>query len=149
MPFPWSGIRPLSFSWKSWSRTEEAKEQAKWVVDKIKNYGLNKTNLPICFDWESWEKFEELGISIYELNHVAQVFNTEIENAGYEGALYSSTNYMDRIWLDEYVKNVWIASYVTKTNYMGKYFMWQYTNKGKIDGINGDVDLNILYINKY
>ena len=56
---------------------------------------------------------------------------------------------MDRIWLDEYVKNVWIASYVTKTNYMGKYFMWQYTNKGKIDGINGDVDLNILYINKY
>ena len=140
----------LGFYFYSYAKTtEEAKEQAKWVVDKIKNYGLNKTNLPICFDWESWEKFEELGISIYELNHVAQVFNTEIENAGYEGALYSSTNYMDRIWLDEYVKNVWIASYVTKTNYMGKYFMWQYTNKGKIDGINGDVDLNILYINKY
>lgn len=140
----------LGFYFYSYAKTtEEAKEQAQWVVEKIKNYGLNKTELPICFDWESWEKFEELGISIYELNHVAQVFNTEIENAGYEGALYSSTNYMDRIWLDEYVKNVWIASYVTKTNYMGKYFMWQYTNKGKIDGINGDVDLNILYVNKY
>ena len=140
----------LGFYFYSYAKTtEEAKEQAQWVVEKIKNYGLNKTELPICFDWESWEKFEELGISIYELNHVAQVFNTEIENVGYEGALYSSTNYMDRIWLDEYVKNVWIASYVTKTNYMGKYFMWQYTNKGKIDGINGDVDLNILYVNKY
>ena len=140
----------VGFYFYSYAKTtDEAKEQARWVVEKMKKYGLNKTNLPICFDWESWEKFEEVGISIYELNHVAQVFNTEIENAGFESALYSSTNYMDRIWLDEYAKNVWIASYVTKTNYMGKYFMWQYTNKGKIDGINGDVDLNVLYINKY
>ena len=140
----------LGFYFHSYAKTtEEAKQQAQWTIEKIKNYGITKTELPICFDWESWDKFSELGISLYDMNHMAQVFNTEVENAGFEGALYSSTNYMNRVWLDEYVKNVWIASYVEKTNYMGKYYMWQYSNKGRIDGVNGDVDLNILYINKY
>ena len=140
----------LGFYFYSYAKTvEESREQAKWVLEKVKSYGITRSKLPICFDWESWEKFETLELSYYDLNHIMQVFITEIENAGFEGALYSSTNYMGRVWLDEYAKNVWIASYVDKTNYMGKYYMWQYTNKGRIDGINGDVDLNILYINKY
>ena len=140
----------LGFYFYSYAKTiEEARQQAKWTIEKIKNYGITKTELPICFDWESYDKYEQLGISLYDMNHIVQVFNTEIENAGFEGALYSSTNYMNRVWLDEYVKNVWIASYVEKTNYMGKYYMWQYSNKGRIDGIDGNVDLNILYVNKY
>lgn len=140
----------LGFYFYSYAKTtDEARQQAKWTIEQIKKYGLTETALPICFDWESWDKFSELEISLYEMNHIAQEFNKEIEDAGFEGALYSSTNYMNRVWLDEYVKNVWIASYVEKTNYMGKYYMWQYSNKGIIDGINGNVDLNILYINKY
>ena len=40
---------------------------------------------------------------------------------------------------------VWLAHYTSQTNYEGKYIMWQMCNTGRIDGINGDVDIDILY----
>lgn len=32
-----------------------------------------------------------------------------------------------------------------KTNYSGAYGIWQYSEKGRVDGINGNVDLDICY----
>ena len=44
--------------------------------------------------------------------------------------------------------DVWVADYSNKVNfYTGKYTMWQYTDKGNIDGITGKVDLNYGYEN--
>ena len=40
---------------------------------------------------------------------------------------------------------IWVAQYNNKNTYNGKYDMWRYTSKGKINGINGNVDMNILY----
>ena len=45
---------------------------------------------------------------------------------------------------------VWLAHYVNdapknKSDYDGKYYMWQYTSKGSIPGIEGNVDLDIKY----
>ena len=57
--------------------------------------------------------------------------------------MYSSKSYLDAIWNDFDV--VWLAHYTTKTNYTGNYLLWQASNIGRIDGINADVDLDILY----
>lgn len=44
------------------------------------------------------------------------------------------------------VKNTWVAEYgVDKTKYTGTYIMWQYTSKGFVNGINGNVDLSYQY----
>ena len=44
--------------------------------------------------------------------------------------------------------DVWAADYSGKENYYtGKYTMWQYTDKGIVDGITGNVDLNYCYKN--
>ena len=44
------------------------------------------------------------------------------------------------------VKNTWVAEYgVDKTKYTGTYIMWQYTSKGSVNGINGNVDLSYQY----
>lgn len=41
------------------------------------------------------------------------------------------------------VKNTWVAEYgVNATKYTGTYVMWQYTSKGSVNGINGNVDLS-------
>ena len=41
---------------------------------------------------------------------------------------------------------VWLAHYTSETNYQGKYYMWQITGNGKIDGISSNtVDVDILY----
>ena len=60
---------------------------------------------------------------------------------------YGSKSTFGPIWnmnnLNKY--KVWLAHYTDKTNYAGKYNMWQYTSNGIVNGISGRVDLNIAY----
>ncbi len=46
--------------------------------------------------------------------------------------------------LENYV--VWLAEYLEKPVYSGKYYIWQYTSSGSVDGIDGRVDLNVSYL---
>ena len=68
-----------------------------------------------------------------------------LKNNGYEGMLYSSKNYLEKVWNTNKFSNVWLAHYTSKTDYSGDYSIWQMCNTGKINGINGDVDIDIFY----
>ena len=119
---------------------EEAKEQALWVIDQIKDY---EVKLPIAFDWESFSKFNELKMSIHDFNEVAESFLKTLEDNNYEGSLYGSKNYLEKIWKTS--RKVWLAHYTKQTTYEGDYYLWQLCNDGKVSGINGYVDIDILY----
>lgn len=120
---------------------KEAKKQAKWIIKQIKDYDVE---LPIVFDFESFDTFNEMELSIFGLNEIANTFIETIDNAGYKGVLYGSKNYLTAIW-KYHTAPVWLAHYTDQTNYEGKYFMWQMCDDGKIDGIDGYVDIDILY----
>lgn len=121
---------------------EQAKEEALWVIDKIKEYNVS---LPIAYDWENWETFNDYNLSFYNLTDMANTFLNTVKDAGYDGLLYSSKNYLENFWMP--VKfDIWLAHYTKKTNYEGDYTYWQLCNNGKIDGINGEVDINVMYI---
>ncbi|MBQ3907330.1 MAG: hypothetical protein II743_11255, partial [Lachnospiraceae bacterium] len=51
----------------------------------------------------------------------------------------------ENIWQNDRKLPEWLAHYTSATSYAGDYFMWQHSSTGKIDGINGDVDLDVLY----
>lgn len=119
---------------------DEAKSEAKWVIETL---GGTSLDLPIAFDWESFSYFNGLGMSLYDLNSVASAFKSIIEKHGYKYILYGSKYYLNNIWNED--APVWLAHYTSKTNYEGKYMLWQLCEDGKIDGINGDVDIDILY----
>lgn len=119
---------------------DEAKSEAKWVIETL---GGTSLDLPIAFDWESFSYFNGLGMSLYDLNSVASTFKSIIEKHGYKYILYGSKYYLNNIWNED--APVWLAHYTNKTNYEGKYMLWQLCEDGKIDGINGDVDIDILY----
>ena len=123
---------------------EEAIKQANWV---IKTLNGEKLDLPVVFDWESWSKWNSFKISFHEINAIANNYMDTVKKAGYEGMLYSSKFYLENIWENKMEFPVWLAHYTEKTSYQGKYIMWQLCNNGRIDGINGDVDINILYLN--
>ncbi len=122
---------------------KEAKKQANWVIKQIKDYDID---LPIVFDFESFDAFNQMELSIFGLNEVANSFIETVDNAGYTGVLYGSKNYLNAIW-KYHTSPVWLAHYTDQTNYEGDYFMWQMCDDGKIDGIEGYVDIDILYKN--
>lgn len=132
---------PVGIYYYSYATSKkEAKEQAKWVIDMIKDY---KIDLPIVFDWESWVHFNTLDLSLHDINEIADTFLNEIEISGYEAMLYGSKYYLENIWESNYP--IWLAHYTSKTTYTGKYLMWQLCDNGKIDGINSYVDIDIMY----
>ena len=120
---------------------KSAKTEAKWVVEQLKGY---KVDLPVVFDWENWSFFQEFGISFYNLTEIAKSYLNVIEDAGYEGMLYSSKNYLENVWYKTKYP-VWLAHYTDKTNYEGEYKVWQLCANGRVSGINGNVDINVMY----
>ena len=118
---------------------------AEWV---LKNLNGDKLDLPIAYDWENWEDFKSYNTSIHDLSHGYLAFEQELKNNGYESMLYSSKYYLENVWLDYDKSNVWLANYTSKTDYKGKYMLWQMTNMARIDGITfNTVDVDILYKN--
>ena len=122
---------------------KEARKQANWVLDQIKDYELT---LPIAFDWECYNSFNQMELSLFGLNEVAESFLEKVEDKGYDGMLYGSKNYLNSIWkYHDY--DVWLAHYTDQTDYDSHYVMWQLCQDGRIDGINTAVDINVLYKN--
>ncbi len=122
--------------------SEEAIKEAKWIIDVLDEEALD---LPIVFDWEIWGNWNSYHMSFHELNKMAYSFIDTVEEAGYEGMLYGSKFYLENFWEDELFEHIWLAHYASSTNYEG-YMMWQFSNVGRIDGIYGDVDLNVMVV---
>ena len=124
---------------------DEAIKQAKYVIDNLKGY---KLTLPIVFDWECWNKFNKFGVSFYDITKVQDTFLNYVESKGYKGSRYGSKNYLTNVWQDSN-HLTWLAHYTSNTTFEGEYFMWQRCDTGKVSGINGAVDVDILYLDKY
>lgn len=140
-----AGLKVGVYVYSSATNVDKAIEHARWVV---KNLHHEKLDLGIAFDWENWSKFRKYKINIHELNNVFDAFATYVKTNGYEPILYSSKFYLETIWDNKNSETVWLAHYTNNTNYEGQYYIWQMSNIGKIDGINADVDIDILYKNK-
>lgn len=120
----------------------EAIAQANWIIKQLHGRELE---LGIAFDWEDWSNFNQTNMSFRTLNQVANAYLDAVSTAGYHGSLYGSKNYMTNIWKpDKYP--VWLAQYYDFVTYEGDYWIWQMSSSGRVPGINGDVDLDIMYI---
>lgn len=123
----------------------EAVEEASAVIRLVREYNLD---YPIFIDTEgAGGNGRADGLDPETRTLVCEAFCRTIENAGYRAGVYASRNwynnnlYTDR--LDNYF--IWLAEYRSVPLYQGYYQMWQYTSKGQIDGISGNVDMNIYY----
>lgn len=123
------------------SSEKEAIQQARFVLKNIKKYDVF---LPIAFDWECYSNFNSMELSLFSLNSIANRFLDEIKKNNYDTMIYASKNYLKAIWMYQ-DQNVWLAHYTKKTDYDGKYKMWQLCENGKIEGISSFVDIDILY----
>lgn len=135
---------PFAVYFSSYAKTvNEAKSQATWICDKLKEYNYNNTN--VSFDWENWNSFNKLGLNLHDINEMADTFMDECVSQGYKSMLYGSKTYLETIWKNEKKYPVWLANYVEKTSYDGNYKIWQFSQTGTISGIKGKVDINVMY----
>ena len=134
------GIKAGVYFYSYAKNTNDAKKQAEFVKKHIKNY---KIDMPIAFDFEDWKNIELAKLSIYDINKNAKTFLEEIKKDGYQVLNYGSKYYLENIWDIDYP--TWLAHYTGKTNYSKDYKMWQLTENGLISGVQGFVDVNVLY----
>ena len=122
---------------------KSAIKDAEWVYEQIKDY---KVELPVVYDWENWSFYNEFNLSFYNLTTNAEAFLDTLNKKGYEGMLYGSKNYIDKIWLKTDYP-IWVAHYTSDpTVSYEEYAYWQICDNGQIDGIYGNVDINIMYV---
>ena len=122
----------------------EAVEEASAVMEMCEGYDLD---LPIYLDVEGSNGGRGDQIDVETRTLVCEAFCRTLENAGVNGGVYACrywlNNNIDASKLDRY--NIWLAEYRSTPLYAGYYSMWQYTSKGRVDGIEGNVDFDILY----
>ncbi|MCL2019422.1 MAG: glycoside hydrolase family 25 protein [Oscillospiraceae bacterium] len=121
---------------------EEARIEARFFLDVIKSY---KITYPVVFDVE--EDFHK-AMSKERLSELTEAFMEVIMDGGYYPMLYSNKTFLENKFEKQVVDTyaIWLALWSTTLTYDGPYYIWQYTATGKINGITGDVDLNVSYI---
>ena len=113
------------------------------VLELINGYSLQ---MPVYIDVEKSNGRGD-NISVEERTAVTAAFLATIRNAGYSAGLYSN-----KLWLENRINTgafldykIWLAQYVDIPTYTAtRYDIWQYTSKGSIPGIAGNVDMNVL-----
>ena len=123
----------------------EAVEEASAVIRLIQDYSID---YPVFIDTEgAGGNGRADGLDVETRTLICEAFCRTIENAGYRAGVYGSRNwYNNRLQADRLEQyTIWLAEYRSVPLYQGYYQMWQYTSKGKVDGISGNVDLNISY----
>jgi len=137
-----AGLKTGVYIYSYDSSEEMVKKTADWVVEQLDGV---KLDLPVAFDWEDFGQFQTYNMNFRDVNRLYDVFSDELSKAGYDCMLYSSKNYLEDVWEDTDKRPVWLAHYTGSTDYEGPYMIWQASNTGRIDGIKGAVDMDIMY----
>ena len=122
----------------------EAVEEASMAMSLASGY---KVTYPIFIDTESASSGRANGLSKSARTAVVKAFCQTVRNGGYKAGVYASkswyANQLNASALNGYC--IWVAQYNSSCTYSGKYDMWQYSSKGSVSGIKGNVDMNISY----
>lgn len=123
---------------------KEAIEEAQFILNVIKGYDVK---YPVVFDMEYLENGRINSLSMDERTKITLAFCEVIKESGYKPIIYGN-----QFWLQEYVSlhhindyELWLAQYNDIPNFPYEFRMWQYTDMGSVNGIKGNVDLNLWF----
>ncbi|MBR2785985.1 MAG: glycoside hydrolase family 25 protein [Clostridia bacterium] len=128
---------------------DEVKEEASFVLENLKGKNIN---CPVVFDLEKIKNdvARTDNLTIDEITNITLEFCKIIEENGYEASIYGNaktfTTKMELELFNNY--NKWYADYQEKPLYIYDFNIWQYTENGKINGISGNVDIDIQFVKK-
>lgn len=124
---------------------EEAAEEARYVMEQIQDWELD---MPVVYDWEYLgEQYRTAHVDARQLTDCTKAFCDTVEEAGYTAMVYFNPSQSHKkMYLEELTDyRFWLAMYSDQMNYPFKVDMWQYTNEGRVPGIDGNVDINLYF----
>lgn len=120
----------------------EAKQEAKVCLACIKGKTLE---LPVYYDLEESGQ-TRLGMSV--LTNIAIAFCDAIKSGGYRAGVYSNLNWLNNYLDYEKLRNkysIWLAQWSSSPSKACD--IWQNADNGRINGINGNVDTDVIINN--
>ena len=118
---------------------DEGRIYANFTNTTMNRYNMNPT-LGVYFDLESNVITSYLTPQLYE--GIVRGFVDVLPFSKIYTYTYYANTALNTAYIHQYID--WIANY-SVTERPGNYGKWQYTSKGKLPGINGNVDLSIFY----
>ena len=137
----------------------EAKEEAEWTLQAIEGYPIS---YPVVYDCEGYKNSTSrmFDLTATQRTTHAMTFLETVKDAGYDVMFYGARGeiedeaYWDIQSIEKRYK-IWVAQYSgvaypqkDTPDYQGKTAAWQYTNKGRVDGVSGNVDMVVCYFTK-
>lgn len=123
---------------------QEADEEIEFMLQILGEYRLD---LPIILDWEipGVENPRTKNMDLETLTAIQVHFCKVMTEKGYDPMVYfnwhQSRTLLRLSDLEEYP--FWLALYQDRMTYPWHVEMWQYTDRGRVPGIEGNVDLNV------
>lgn len=146
-----AGLMVGAYMFSQASSVKEAKHEAEFLVETVNNRELQ---MPLVMDYElmhggKLEKALNKGKLDGKTSRIVDAFCTVVENAGYDSMLYGNYNFLTKtldIKTNSTRTNIWLAHYTDKTDFDYPYSMWQSSDRAKIPGIKGGVDMDFWYV---
>ena len=123
--------------------------ESNFVNEMISRYDI-KPELGIYYDIEDWttKKSSSNNITKSMYDTIIKTFVNSVSNYtnnSYKVKLYSGRWYaMNRLNNESKSFVDWVAEYNSTCKYDSFYSMWQFTSKGSVAGIEGDVDISYI-----
>lgn len=126
---------------------KEAREEARFVLAALNGQQLE---FPVVFDWEPYpEGSRNANVDAKTATACAIAFCKEIAKAGYEPMVYFNPDIDNRFYdlktFQQEGYSFWLALYSSTLDWPYEAKMWQYTETGRVDGIDTMVDLNLYF----
>ncbi|MCM1161172.1 MAG: N-acetylmuramoyl-L-alanine amidase [Roseburia sp.] len=141
-----AGLRTGVYFFSTAITEEEAVEEAEFVLRALEGYQIN---MPIVFDTEPiyYAKARTDDLTPMELTDITIAFCERIKQSGYTPMIYANAKRLTTVLhLEKLVDyELWYADYQEKPLYPYQYKMWQYTEKGTVPGVSGNVDINLYF----
>lgn len=138
-----AGVKIGAYFFSQALNINETDEEIRYM---LKILGNTKLDMPIVLDWEiPADTARTRKMDARTLTDIQRHFCGQMRDRGYQPMIYFNWHQSEHLYvlseLEEYP--FWLALYQDRMTYPWKIEMWQYSDKGRVPGIQGNVDLNV------
>ncbi len=142
-----AGLPVGAYFYSQAATVEEAVEEAQFVLEKIEGY---EVSCPIVLDMEEENSAgsRTRDLTPTQRTDIAIAFMDTISAAGHKPMIYGNMRmFAQRLDLTRLVGyEKWFAQYFSRPYYPYEFGIWQYSCEGTVEGISGDVDMNLAFV---